>query len=312
MKNKKSKDESARRTSASRIRELESSASTFNFRPSTFDFASASPVRKRFGQHFLVDENYIRRIIQAFAAQSGETIIEIGSGRGALTAHLVEHDVMLRAIEIDRDLGARLERSYGALPNFSLVVEDTLQTDFCALIFPAASARVIANLPYNISTPILTRLIEYRACVTESVLMLQREVVERITARAGEGERGYLSVFVEAYCDAQPLFDVPPTAFNPPPKVWSSVVRLRAVKRDVMSGVNESVLWRIVSAGFAQRRKTIFNNLRAISGNLSDLIESRGGINPLLEQAGISPRARAETLTLEDWTRLALSVKAVD
>lgn len=305
MNNKKSKDGSEHRTN-----KTEQSDFTFALRPLPFNFAS--PVRKRFGQHFLVDENYIRRIIDAFAPQSGETIIEIGSGRGALTEYLVKHEATLRAIEIDRDLGAQLERSYGALPNFSLVVEDTLQTDFCSLIAPAASARVIANLPYNISTPILTRLIEYRACVTESVLMLQREVVERITARAGDGERGYLSVFVEAYCDAQPLFDVPPTAFNPPPKVWSSVVRLRAIKRDVMSGVDETILWRIVSAGFAQRRKTIFNNLRAISGNLSELIEARGGINLLLEQSGISPRARAETLTLENWTRLVLNVKAED
>ncbi|MCP9494783.1 MAG: 16S rRNA (adenine(1518)-N(6)/adenine(1519)-N(6))-dimethyltransferase RsmA [Pyrinomonadaceae bacterium MAG19_C2-C3] len=303
MRKKKLKD-----GSASRTRESESSGSTFYFLPSTFYFASASPVRKRFGQHFLIDEGYVRRIIAALAPQSSETIIEIGSGRGALTRHLVKHDVILRAIEIDRDLGRELEASHGAMPNFSLVVDDALRTDFCSLIAPAASARVIANLPYNISTPILTRLIEYRGCVTESVLMLQREVVERITARAGDSERGYLSVFVEAYCDAQPLFDVPPTAFNPPPKVWSSVVRLRAVKRDVMSGVDEKLLWRIVSAGFAQRRKTIFNNLRAVSGGLSHTIERCGGINLLLEQAGISPRARAETLTLDDWTDLTKAV----
>lgn len=294
----------------SRQSESKTSASTFDFQPSTFNVAFPSPIRKRFGQHFLIDEGYIRRIIAALAPQTGETIIEIGSGRGALTAHLVRYDVSLRAIEIDRDLGRELDASYGAMPNFSIVVEDALRTDFCSLIAPAAHARVIANLPYNISTPILTRLIEHRACVTESVLMLQREVVERITARAGEGERGYLSVFVEAYCDAQPLFDVPPSAFNPPPKVWSSVVRLRAVKRDVMNGVDENILWRIVSAGFAQRRKTIFNNLRAISGDLSRTIEMRGGINSLLEQSDISPRARAETLTLEDWTRLASRVKA--
>ena len=307
MGNKKTDNESA-----NRIRKSKHAAPTFDFQPSTFNFAFPSPIRKRFGQHFLVDDDYIRRIIAALAPQTGETIIEIGSGRGALTRHLVKHDVILRAIEIDRDLGRELEASYGAMPNFSLVVEDALRTDFCSLIAPAAQARVIANLPYNISTPILTRLIEYRACVTESILMLQREVVERITARAGESERGYLSVFVEAYCDAQPLFDVPPTCFNPPPKVWSSVVRLRAVKRDVMSGVDENILWRIVSAGFAQRRKTIFNNLRAISGELSHTIEMRGGINSLLEQSGISPRARAETLTLEEWTRLALNVKAED
>ncbi len=305
MGNKKPKERSA-----NQIGKVEPSEITFDLRPSTFTFAL--PVRKRFGQHFLVDEHFIRRIVDVFAPQSGETVIEIGAGRGALTAYLVKHDIRLRAVEIDRDLAAHLRASYAAVTNFTLVEEDALRTDFCSLIAPALCARVVANLPYNISTPILTRLIEHRRCVTESVLMLQREVVERITARAGDGERGSLSVFVEAYCDAQQLFDVPPAAFNPPPKVWSTVVRLRFVKRDVMNGIDEKLLWRMVSAGFAQRRKTIFNNLRAMSGDSRSTLEAHGGINHLLEQSDIAPHRRAETLTLEDWTRLVRLMKAED
>ena len=162
---------------------------------------------KRLGQNFLNDNRITDRIIRALDPRSDETIIEIGPGRGALTAQLVETAGAVVAIEFDRNLiGGLLER-FGSSSNFKLVQNDALVTDFCSEIKPANLARLVANLPYNISTAILQRLIEQRACLTEMILMLQREVVERITAPAGSTDRGYLSVVVEAYCETEKLFD---------------------------------------------------------------------------------------------------------
>src|SRR5882672_12800895 len=183
--------------------------------------------KRRFGQNFLVDRNVVERIIEAVRPQPDETIVEIGSGRGALTSRLLERAGRVVAIEFDRDLVPQLREQFANFSNLTVVEADALSTDFCAIISPAASARVVANLPYNIATAILQRLIEQRHCISDMVLMLQKEMVERITAPAGSSERGYLSVFVEAYCETEKLFDVAPSSFRPAPKVWSSVVRLK-------------------------------------------------------------------------------------
>ena len=148
---------------------------------------------------------------------------------------------------------------------------DALTVDFCAEILPARTARLVANLPYNISTAILQRLIAQRGCFEEMVLMLQREVVERLLAPAGTTDRGFISVLVEAYCEAEKLFDVAPGAFRPPPKVWSSVMRLGFRPRINTEVADEALLWETVSAGFAQKRKTILNNLRHASGRLQEV-----------------------------------------
>jgi 16S rRNA (adenine1518-N6/adenine1519-N6)-dimethyltransferase len=268
--------------------------------------ASALPrVKKSLGQNFLADERVVRRIVDAFAPQADETVIEIGPGRGALTAHLIESASRLIAIEFDRELVPLLEERFGARANFQLVQADALTADFCALIRPATRARVIANLPYYISTAILQKLIEERACVTEMLLMLQREVVERMTAKPASGERGYLSVLVEAYCQASVLFDVAPGSFRPQPKVWSTVVRLQLRRNEAFEAVDEKLMWRTVSAGFAQRRKTILNNLRHAPEDLRARIESAGGAQRVLGEAAIEESRRAETLTLGEWARLA-------
>jgi 16S rRNA (adenine1518-N6/adenine1519-N6)-dimethyltransferase len=146
--------------------------------------------------------------------------------------------------------------------------------------------------------------VEQRGCLTEFVLMLQREVVERITARPGSSERGYLTVFVEAFCDAEALFDVPPGAFRPVPKVWSTVARLR-VREGAGAGLDEKLFTRLVGACFAQKRKTILNNLRSAPEDLRARVESAGGVVPLLESADVDPQRRAESLTLEEWAALA-------
>ncbi|PYS80852.1 MAG: ribosomal RNA small subunit methyltransferase A [Acidobacteria bacterium] len=264
--------------------------------------------KKRLGQNFLVDETYARRIVGALAPRAGETVLEIGPGRGALTSPLVESGARVVAVEFDRGLVAPLRSRFAERENFTLVEADALEVEFCSVIEPDASARVVANLPYNISTAILQRLIERRRCVSEMVLMLQREVVARITAPPGSTERGYLTVIVEAYCEAEALFDVPPGAFRPVPKVWSTVARLRARAGGPEVG-DERLLWRVVSAGFAQRRKTILNNLRAAPGDLRARVEAVGGAATLLEAAGIEPARRAETLALDEWVAVTRALE---
>lgn len=258
---------------------------------------------KQLGQNFLVDSRIVDRIIQALDPKPDETIIEIGPGRGALTARLVEAAGALLAIEFDRNLIAGLQEKFGSSGNFKLIQSDALVTDFCAEIKPATQARLVANLPYNISTAILQRLIEQRSCLREMVLMLQREVVERITAPAGTTARGYLSVVVEAYCEAETLFDVSPASFRPIPKVWSSVIRLK-VRQATAPVQDEALLWSVVSAGFAQKRKTILNNLRSAPPRLQNLIKLHGGASIVLCQAEVDLRRRAETLTVEEWARI--------
>lgn len=260
--------------------------------------------KRRFGQNFLVDHNVVERIIDAVRPQADETILEIGSGRGALTSRLVEIAGRLVAIEFDRDLVPQLRRQFSSFSNLTLVEADALTVDFCAVIQPAKSARVVANLPYNIATAILQRLIEQRSCISDMTLMLQREVVDRITAEAGSSERGYLSVLVEAYCEAEQLFDVPPHAFRPVPKVWSTLVNLRVRPKIAAAVKDEALLWQIVSAGFAQRRKTILNNLREAPESIQHLLKKRGGASIVLCEAGIPPLRRAETLLLEEWVEL--------
>src|SRR5512132_3937265 len=182
----------------------------FSLHPSAFTLHPSAQLHrpsKRFGQNFLTDKSIIKRIIDALDPQPGETIVEIGPGRGALTAPLCERVSQLIAIEFDRNLIPILVDTFGNKENFKLVQNDALVTDICAEIRPAETARVVANLPYNIATAVLQRLIEQRACLTELILMLPREVVDRIIASPGSPESGYLSVFVEAYCETEKLFD---------------------------------------------------------------------------------------------------------
>jgi len=264
---------------------------------------------RRLGQHFLRDRRTIQRIIQALAPKNNETIVEIGPGTGALTSELIESAGHLVAVEFDRKLEPLLQERFGGFANFKLVMADALTVDFCKEILPASRARLVANLPYNISTAILQRLIAQRGCIEEMVLMLQREVVERVLAPAGTSDRGFISVLVEAYCEAEKLFDVAPGAFRPPPKVWSSVMRLKFRVRINAEITDESLLWEVVSAGFAQKRKTILNNLRHAPGRLQELLKRNGGASIVLCKANVELQRRAETLTLEDWGKIVQAIR---
>jgi 16S rRNA (adenine1518-N6/adenine1519-N6)-dimethyltransferase len=263
---------------------------------------------KRLGQHFLRDQRTIERIVEAFNPKADETIIEIGPGTGALTATLVERADRVVAVEFDNKLAPLLSERFASSANFKLVMADALATDFCAEIQPATSARLVANLPYNISTAILQRLISQRACLEEMVVMLQREVVERVLAPPGTTDRGFISVLVEAYCEAEKLFDVAPGAFRPPPKVWSSVMRVTFRRRINTDVADEELLWQTVSAGFAQKRKTILNNLRHATGRLQEILKRNGGASIVLCKAGVELQRRAETLTIEEWGRIVQSM----
>lgn len=260
---------------------------------------------KRLAQHFLRDPRTVQRIVDALDPKPDETIVEIGPGTGALTAALLERSGRVVAVEFDEKLEPFLRERFADRANFKLVMSDALTTDFCAEIQPAPRARLAANLPYNISTAILQRLISQRECLTEMVVMLQREVVERVLAPAGSSDRGYLSVVVEAYADAEKLFDVAPGSFRPPPKVWSSVMRLTS-KPGVIE--NEELFWETVSAGFAQKRKTILNNLRHASGHLQDVLQRNGGASIVLCKAEVEPQRRAETLTIDEWSRIVAAM----
>lgn len=241
-----------------------------------------------------MDSHIAARIVSALGPCADETIVEIGPGRGALTAQLVARAGRVVAVELDRELAPMLRDKFSNYSNFMVVEADALETDFAALIAPAPVARVVANLPYNISTAILQRLLAQRNCLTDLILMLQREVVERIAAPPGHRERGFLSVLVEARAEAEALFDVPPTAFRPVPKVWSSVARLRVREHEALAGVDEVLFRQLVSAGFAQRRKTIGNNLKALRPDTMNALDA----------AGLDPQRRAETLTLAEWACL--------
>ncbi|MGH9930801.1 MAG: 16S rRNA (adenine(1518)-N(6)/adenine(1519)-N(6))-dimethyltransferase RsmA [Pyrinomonadaceae bacterium] len=289
--------------------ELKVKSSRSRIKTSPDPFTTPSPrlpfhSSKRLGQNFLTDQRIIQRIVEALEPRADETIVEIGPGRGALTAPLLECAGLLVAIEFDQNLIPLLTEKFSERKNFKLIQSDALTTDFCDAVHPATQARIVANLPYNVATAILQRLIEQRRCLTEMVVMLQREVVERITAGPSSPERGYLSVFVQAYCETEKLFDVAPSSFRPAPKVWSSVIRLRLRPKLAAAVKDEKLLWQVVSAGFAQRRKTILNNLRNAPQSIQELLKKRGGASIVLCDAGIPPLRRAETFTLEEWEML--------
>ena len=254
--------------------------------------------KKSLGQNFLRDSAFVERIVDSLDLSDKDTVIEIGPGQGALTCKLVEKAGHVIAIEFDRDMIAILDERFGSADNFELIKADALSVDFAELFGDAASdrrAKLVANLPYNISTPILQRLIDQRKLFSEIVLMFQREVVVRITAPAGGKDRGFLSVLVENAFDTEYLFDVPPGAFQPVPKVWSAVVRLVPKPLDL----NDYPLFRqIVSMSFAQKRKTIFNNLKSTIDEAASI----------LSEAQIAPNRRAETLTLEEWWTLTRTI----
>jgi 16S rRNA (adenine1518-N6/adenine1519-N6)-dimethyltransferase len=246
--------------------------------------------RKRFGQNFLRNPNTIRRIVAAIGPKPGEHLVEIGPGLGALTEPLIEAAGHLTAIELDRDLTARLRERFPE-ERLRLIEGDALRFDFASLPAPL---RVVGNLPYNVSTPLLFHLAEYADRIADMTFMLQKEVVERMAAEPGSAAYGRLSVMLQQRFSVRKCFDVPPGAFVPMPKVTSSIVCLTPLPEGTHTLEDPERFSRLVAAAFNQRRKTLRNALKA---SIPD--------PALFVQAGIDPNARAETLAVEDFVRLA-------
>jgi 16S rRNA (adenine1518-N6/adenine1519-N6)-dimethyltransferase len=261
-------------------------------RPDTADHRP----RKRFGQNFLHDPGTIRRIIGALAPAPGQHLVEIGPGRGALTAGLLEAAGQLDVIELDRDLVGPLAERLGGLGELRVHQADALRVDLCSLLPEAAAGqrlRVVGNLPYNISTPLLFRFLDQSDCIADLHLMLQKEVVDRMAAGPGSKTYGRLSVMVQSRCAVDKVLAVGPGAFTPAPKVDSAVVRLQPLRPPPVLIADPKLHARIVAAAFAQRRKRISNSLRGLADTA------------LLERCGLDPGARAERLGVADYAHLA-------
>lgn len=252
--------------------------------------------RKRFGQNFLSDPRIIERVVAAIAPRSGDHLVEIGPGRGALTRALIGLGARLTAIEIDRDL-ARLLGADPGLAGIELIAADALRTDFRALA-RGAPIRLLGNLPYNISTPLLFHALEFLDVIADMHFMLQREVVARMAAEPGNKTYGRLSVSLQYHCRVQPLLEIGPDAFRPRPKVDSTLVRLTPRPAPEAEAADSGVLARVLAAAFRQRRKQLHNSLRGLVG--------RGE----LEGLGIRPEDRPEDLSVADYVRLANHIAA--
>jgi 16S rRNA (adenine1518-N6/adenine1519-N6)-dimethyltransferase len=246
--------------------------------------------RKRFGQNFLIDDGIIHAIVNAIHPQPGETVVEIGPGLGALTRPLLERLPHLHAVELDRDIIARLQRAWPA-ERLTIHAGDALKFDFGSL---GDDLRVVGNLPYNISSPLLFHLMVFSAHIRDMTFMLQKEVVERMVAEPSTTDYGRLSIMLQRRFHMEWLLDVPPTAFDPPPKVDSAVVRLIPKTPAEIVTLDETLFARVVATAFSQRRKTLRNTL----GSLLQPDD--------FAALGINAGLRAEALAVADYEAMAL------
>jgi 16S rRNA (adenine1518-N6/adenine1519-N6)-dimethyltransferase len=248
--------------------------------------------RKRFGQNFLHDAHWIGRIVAAIDPLPGQTIVEIGPGQAALTRELVRAAGRVSAVEIDRDLAAWLRTQFTP-QQLTLIEADALTYDWSALAAAKGPLRIVGNLPYNISSPLLFELVGIADRVSDQHFMLQKEVVDRMVAAPGSKTYGRLSVMLQARYRLRKLFDVPPGAFTPAPQVTSSIVRMIPKPAAELPTVDATVFARVVAAAFGQRRKTLRNALASVLDEAA------------IRDAGVEPGARAETLDLPAFVRLA-------
>lgn len=248
--------------------------------------------RKRFGQNFLENQAIINNIVQIIAPNIQDQIIEIGPGKGALTDYFISKVKELAIIELDKDLAKHLKHKYNN-ENVAIYQADALKFDFTKLVKAKQKLRVIGNLPYNISTPLLFHLLEYRDIITDMHFMLQKEVVLRLCAQPRQKNYGRLSVICNYFCETSMMLEVPPEAFKPQPKVDSAIVRLK-IKQNIAEPAKDLTLFaQIVKLAFGQRRKIISNTLKSIF--------SHNDFNNL----NINYKARAEELSVTDYIRLA-------
>lgn len=250
--------------------------------------------RKRFGQNFLTDPHIIDGIVRAIRPQATDTLVEIGPGLGAITEQLVDQVGQMAVVELDRDLIPHLRISFATRKNFHIYEGDALKFDFGRITgeLGVDKLRIVGNLPYNISTPLLFHLLTFLPLVQDMHFMLQKEVVDRMAAGVGDDAYGRLGIMVQYYCQVEPLFQVPPTAFDPPPKVDSAIVRLMPHAVPPVTTSSPAALAKLVAQAFSQRRKTVRNALKSVANDT------------LLEQAGINPDHRPEQIALREYAKL--------
>lgn len=255
--------------------------------------------RKRFGQNFLVDNNCISKIVDIAAINENDTVLEIGPGRGAITSLLAEKGCQIFALEIDRDLKAHLSTLFKSTKNIKIIEGDALNFDFSSLL-PSSGGRlkVVANLPYNVATPILFKLLESRAIIEKMVLMFQKEVAARITSLPGKKSFGILSIFPQLYSDISVGLTLPPGVFKPVPKVDSQVLVFDLLRQSRFEVEDKDLLKQIVSTAFSQRRKKLSNTLKSLFPD----VEAGKKVFAL---ANIDSARRAETLSVEEFCRLS-------
>jgi len=259
--------------------------------------------KKSLGQNFLIDGRVLDKIIAAADLDKSKGALEIGPGIGALTERLAQHAGTVVALEIDRRLIPILEEVLAPYDNVRVIHADVLKADLGRIweehFAGCSEVNVVANLPYYITTPIVMKLLEERLPVRHIVVMVQKEVARRMAAGPGSKDYGSLSIAVQYYCTAELVTEVPPGAFVPPPGVDSAVIRLTRRETPAVRVTSEERFFRIVQAAFAQRRKTIVNNLSVLAGK-----DRKAEIAALLEKIGISPERRAEALSLEEFAAL--------
>jgi 16S rRNA (adenine1518-N6/adenine1519-N6)-dimethyltransferase len=259
----------------------------------------AHRARKRFGQNFLTDQGIINRIVNSVNAKPSDRLVEIGPGQGAITQQLIEACPQLQVIELDRDLIPILLAQFAKYPDFKIHQHDALSFDFSNLIKGDQPLRIVGNLPYNISTPLIFHLLRYQERIGDMHFMLQKEVVNRLVAKAGEKNYGRLSVMVQYYCQVEHLFTVPPECFNPQPKVDSAIVRLEPHTTIPYVAKNIKHLSHLVNLAFQQRRKTLRNTLKLMVD--SDTIAS------LPIDTGLRP----ENLSVKDYVNLSNTLEGL-
>jgi len=250
--------------------------------------------KKRFGQHFLIDQQIIQAIVSNINPMPNDTIVEIGPGNGALTKPIAFHNPYLHLIELDRDLIPALEEKFSLYQKIHIHQADALEFNYASI---GQKLRLIGNLPYNISTPLMFRLIQYKNNIHDLHFMLQKEVADRLAALPGGKTYGKLTIMFGTYMHTQQLFNVPANSFKPAPKVISSVVKITPKSDDQIIIKNPAVLSKLVAQAFSQRRKTLRNSLK---GLISDNI---------MREMGVNPTQRAEEIPILTWSKLANTIK---
>lgn len=245
--------------------------------------------RKRFGQNFLIDESIIFQIIQSIMPMSGENLVEIGPGLGAMTRPLLNAAKKMTVIELDRDLIDYLR----TLEGLTVINEDVLKVDLPKLCEKGEKLRIVGNLPYNISTPIIFHLLSNVEMVEDMHFMLQKEVIERMAAQPGDSAFSRLSIMVQRYCEVVPLLEIPPESFDPAPKVMSQFVRLIPYEGNPYGIEDDALFFEVVKDAFSMKRKMLRNNLKSLLSEEEIL------------NLGIDPKIRAENLHIEDFVKLS-------